>query len=53
MSEYYFIFVWLVVMAYLSMNFPVRTRVKVLGKMEVRWKITWAFIVFIPVIHLV
>lgn len=53
MSEYYFIFVWLVVMAYLSMNFPVREKIRVLGKVEVRWKIIWAVIVFIPVIHLV
>lgn len=52
MSEYYFIFVWLAVMAYLSMNMPVRKKIRVLGKMEMRWKITWAIAVFLPVIHL-
>ena len=52
MSEYYFIFVWMAAIAYISMSMQVKERIMVLGKMEWRWNILMAIIVFIPVIHL-
>lgn len=52
MSEYYFIFVWMAIIAYVSMSMQVKERIMVLGKMEWRWNILMAIIVFIPVIHL-
>ncbi len=52
MSEFYFIFVWIAVMAYLSMRMPVKGRIKVCGKWEMRWKVSWAIAVFLPIIHL-
>lgn len=52
MNEFYFIFVWLAVMTYLSTQLPVQERIKVLGKIEMRWKMIWAFAIFLPAIHL-
>ena len=52
MSEYYFIFVWMVAIAYISMSMQVKEKIMVLGKMEWRWNILMAIIVFLPVIHL-
>ena len=52
MSEYYLIFVWMAAIAYISMSMQVKERIMVLGKMEWRWNILMAIIVFIPVIHL-
>lgn len=52
MSEYYFIFVWMAVIAYISMSMQVKERILVLGKPEWRWNILMAIIVFLPIIHL-
>ena len=52
MSEYYFIFVWMAVIAYISMSMQVKERILVLGKLEWRWNILMAIIVFLPIIHL-
>ena len=52
MSEYYFIFIWLILIAYTSLYAPVQEKIMVLGKEEIRWKLFWAFLVFVPVIHL-
>ena len=52
MSEYSFIFIWIAVIAYISMSMQVTERIKVVGKMEWRWNILMAIIVFIPVVHL-
>ena len=52
MSEYYFIFVWMAAIAYISMSMQVKERILVLGKLEWRWNILMAIIVFLPIIHL-
>jgi transmembrane protein EpsG len=52
MNEYYFIFIWMAAIAYLSMSMQVKEKIMVLGKMEWRWNIIMAVIVFLPVIHL-
>lgn len=52
MNEYYFIFIWMAAIAYLSMSMQVKEKIMVLGKMEWRWNIIMAIIVFLPVVHL-
>jgi hypothetical protein len=52
MNEYYFIFIWMAAIAYLSMSMQVKEKIMVLGKMEWRWNIIMAVIVFLPVVHL-
>lgn len=52
MNEYYFIFVWMAAIAYLAMSIQVKEKIMVLGRMEWRWNIIMAIIVFLPVIHL-
>lgn len=52
MSEYYFIFIWLILISYTSLYAPVQEKIMVLGKEKIRWKLFWAFLVFVPVIHL-
>ena len=52
MSEYSFVFIWIAVIAFISLYFPIQEEVMVLGRKEVRWKLFWAFLAFLPVIHL-
>ena len=52
MSLYYFIFVWLIVMAAASQKLGVEYETVVCGKKVYRWRFIWAFVAFAPVIYL-
>ena len=47
-----FVFVWLAIMAFISLFVPVKKWIPVEGKWELRWKIFWAAVVFAPIIYL-
>lgn len=52
MSEYYFIFVWMAVLAYISTKSNIMDSVKVVDEWKMRYNIVWALVVFLPIIHL-
>lgn len=52
MSLYYFIFVWIVIMAIISEKATCTEYVNINGKKERRWKFFWALVAFVPVIYL-
>jgi len=53
MSIYYFIFIWLAVMACVSKIANVKYKTIVCGQAVYRWKIEFAVIAFLPVLYLV
>ena len=53
MSIYYFIFVWIAVMAFLSRIKNIKTKLVVCGQEVYRWKMQFAIIAFLPIIYLV
>ena len=53
MSIYYFIFVWIAVMAFLSRTKNIKSKTVVCGQEVYRWKIQFTIISFLPVLYLV
>lgn len=53
MSIYYFIFVWIAIMLFVSRAKNVKCKTVVCGKVEYRWKLQFAIIAFLPVLYLV
>ncbi len=52
MSEFYFIFIWIAFLAYVSTKVDVLVPTNVLGEMKMRASLFWAVIAFLPIIHL-
>ena len=53
MSVYYFIFIWIAIMAFISKAKNVKSKTVVCGQEVYRWKIQFAIIAFLPVLYLV
>ncbi len=52
MSEFYFIFFWIALLAYISTRVNLLAPTDVLGEMKMRTTVFWAVAAFLPIIHL-
>ncbi len=52
MSEFYFLFIWIALLAFVSAQTNVLVPTNVLGETKMRAPLLWAVIAFLPIIHL-